>query len=216
MLSYRGLFMIGLLILTLDGCSNKGRPPFRDMALQPLGPCDTTELTFIRHELINFFHRPVVLLPEIPIPHAFLNLSKGERYSADSLIRWLAGKTNDSITQVIGFTHKDIFTTDKDKSGKTKEPKEKYEIWGIFGLGFCPGKASVVSDYRLQTTDQKKFDHRLRTVILHEVGHNIGLPHCPNPHCIMNDANEKIATVDNSADDYCPPCRSKIDLPHYR
>ena len=29
----------------------------------------------------------------------------------------------------------------------------------------------------------------------------------------MNDANEKIATIDNSANDYCRDCRDKLGLP---
>ena len=69
------------------------------------------------------------------------------------------------------------------------------------------------SDFRLRTKDTAQYHHRIRTIVLHELGYNFGLPHCPNPRCIMNDANEKIATIDNSADDYCRDCRDKLGLP---
>jgi archaemetzincin len=101
----------------------------------------------------------------------------------------------------------------REKDGSIKQPVYKYAVWGIFGLGDCPGKASIVSNFRLHTSDTSKYHHRIRTVVLHELGHNFGLPHCPNPHCIMNDANEKIATIDNSSDDYCRTCRNKLGLP---
>jgi archaemetzincin len=135
---------------------------------------------------------------------------RGERYSADSIINYLSQKTSDSISQVVGLTHKNLFTTKWDRSGQIREPAEKYAVWGIFGLGYHPGKASVISDYRLSTTDPARFRHRLRTVLFHEIGHNLGLPHCPHPHCIMNDANETINTVDNSGDDYCAECRRRL------
>ncbi|WP_118972472.1 matrixin family metalloprotease [Taibaiella koreensis] len=82
----------------------------------------------------------------------------------------------------------------------------------MFGLGLCPGKACVVADHRLTTNDEQRFRHRIRTVVLHEIGHNLGLPHCSSQGCIMSDANEKIATVDRSGDNYCKACIRKADL----
>ncbi|MHA4809402.1 matrixin family metalloprotease [Flavitalea flava] len=67
-----------------------------------------------------------------------------------------------------------------------------------------------MSDYRLRTEDRIKFEHRIRTVVLHEIGHNMGLTHCPNAHCIMNDANEKISSVDNSSNELCERCHNKL------
>jgi archaemetzincin len=166
----------------------------------------------IQQELTTFFHHPVIILPPITLPSSFLNHSKGERYSADSIINYLVQKTSDSITQIVGFTHTDIFTTERDRSGEIRQPLEKYAVWGIFGLGYCPGKASIVSDYRLSTTDSMKFRHRLRTVLFHEIGHNLGLPHCPNKGCMMNDANETITTIDKSGDNYCAECRRRLSL----
>lgn len=97
---------MGISIL-LNGCSSPDPATIHTIAIQPIGPCDSSELQFIRQETSAFFHRPVILLPNIDMPHSFLNLSKGERYSADSIIKYLAKTTNDTITQIVGFTHKD-------------------------------------------------------------------------------------------------------------
>jgi archaemetzincin len=169
------------------------------MALQPIQWAAPDKLRFVQQEMTTLFHRRVYVLPDISMPVAFQNLSKGERYSADSLLSWLSGRKADTLALLVGLTGKDIFTT-----------KRQDSVWGIFGLGYCPGIACVVSDHRLGLPDGPLYDHRLRTIVAHEIGHNLGLPHCPTPHCIMNDANERIATVDGSAGDFCAACRRKL------
>jgi archaemetzincin len=180
------------------------------IGLQPIGSYDKEQLQFIQNELNEFFKTPVVILNETAMPASFLNTSKGERYSADSLIRWLARNAPDSIYKVVGLTHKDIFTT-KYVNGEIKKPENAYAVWGIFGLGFKPGRSCIVSDHRLHTNNAQQFNHRLRTVVIHELGHNQGLDHCPTKNCIMSDANESIHTVDNSSNLYCKQCNDQLN-----
>jgi archaemetzincin len=180
------------------------------IGLQPIGPFDKDQLQFIQNELQSFFKTKVVVLKETAMPASFLNTSKGERYSADSLIRWLARTAPDSIYKVVAITHKDIFTT-KYANGEIKKPESTYAVWGIFGMGFKPGRSCVVSDFRLHTDNAAQFYHRLRTVVLHELGHNQGLDHCQTKNCIMSDANESIHTVDNSSTLYCKMCNDQLN-----
>lgn len=179
------------------------------IGLQPIGKYDRTQLQFIQNELHQFFKVPVIILKEADMPASFLNMTKGERYSADSIIKWLAHTAPDSITKVVGLTHKDIFTTVRE-SWHIKEPAYKYAVWGIFGLGYLPGRSCIVSDHRLKTNDLLRFHHRLRSVVIHELGHNMGLRHCPSKNCIMNDANERIQTIDNSSNTYCQNCKDRL------
>ncbi|GGB05079.1 hypothetical protein GCM10011511_30490 [Puia dinghuensis] len=111
---------------------------------------------------------------------------------------------------LVGLTRKDIFITKKERSGQIKAPASKYAVWGILGLGNCPGNVCVISDARFYSSATDKYEHRLRTIVIHEIGHNLGLPHCQSPHCIMNDANEQIATVDSSGTDLCSSCKKRL------
>ena len=41
---------------------------------------------------------------------------------------------------------------------------------------------------------------------MHEIGHALGLEHCPTRGCLMEDAMGKVTTTDRERD-FCPLCR---------
>ena len=49
--------------------------------------------------------------------------------------------------------------------------------------------------------DATLFAERFSKVVIHELGHALGLSHCETPGCVMRDAEGKISTVDRSAPD---------------
>lgn len=166
-------------------------------------------LPAVQKELQAFFKVSVQISAPKTIPASFINREKGKRYHADSIIHWLKSLHPSKSTLVVGLTSEKIFITKRDKLGNVKRPASKYKVWGIFGLGYLPGRTCVVSDGFMKTKDFRKYQHRLFTVLKHEIGHNLGLPHCPEPACIMNDANETIATVDNASFHFCNACANE-------
>ncbi|MEI6178360.1 MAG: matrixin family metalloprotease, partial [Verrucomicrobiota bacterium] len=50
---------------------------------------------------------------------------------------------------------------------------------------------------------------RLRKVAEHEVGHVMGLDHCPQAGCVMADAEGSISTVDGETGEFCKDCSTK-------
>ncbi len=86
-----------------------------------------------------------------------------------------------------------------------------YEVRGIFGLGYVSGNACVVSDYRLMSINKELLYNRLRKVIIHEIGHSLGLPHCSIDSCIMSESNGNISILNKSGGDYCIKCRMKLN-----
>jgi archaemetzincin len=123
------------------------------------------------------------------------------RYSADSLLVQLKKIKPSNADFIQGLTDQDIFT-----------PTEKSPYWGIFGLGSFVNPTSVVSTFRLHAGNcsEEKFKERLIKVALHELGHNLGLEHCPSLNCMMESANGTITTVDNEKIAVCDQCKKQL------
>jgi len=157
----------------------------------------------------SFYNVRTVILPEKELyATAFVNI-KSPRYRADSIIHIQNRNLPDSLDFIIGLTDKDISTT-KTSKGKMLQPASKYKDWGIMGLGFCPGQSCVVSTFRLKHKNQKLHLERIKKVAIHEFGHNLGLPHCKNKHCVMTDAVENIATIDKESLSLCEDCSNQL------
>lgn len=70
------------------------------------------------------------------------------------------------------------------------------------GLGCRPGKSCVVSDFRMAV---KNRNQQFYKVVLHELGHTEGLPHCKTKTCLMRDA-EGGNHLDQEKD-FCKNCK---------
>lgn len=200
----RAIFISFLFILV--SCeSNEKRIGF-----QPYGEFDKALVDTVVNALARTYDYKIIILPKRKIPeNTFVNI-KSPRYRADSLLIDLKGNKPDSIDIVLGLINKDISTTKRDKDGNVKKPESKYFDWGIYGLGYRPGPSCIVSTYRLSAMNKKLFFSRLKKICIHEVGHNLGLPHCTTNKCVMQDAVETIKTVDNESEELCAGCRLKI------
>jgi archaemetzincin len=153
----------------------------------------------------------MIVLGEKSIPESHVIKIKSTRYRADSILNYLSRSKPDSIDYLLAVTEHDISITKRDQLGRIKKPQEKYIDWGVFGYGFRPGPACVLSVNRLKSKNELITFDRLRKVAIHEVGHNMGLKHCPNKGCVMADAAESIKTVDNGLALLCAACRNKLD-----
>lgn len=170
------------------------------IALQPLDNFDESILTDLAFDIRDFYNRQTIILKPIVIPYHFYDTILWQ-CSADSLIMFLSALRNDSIGEVIGFTHSAIFAIKK--NGPTS-----YYDENIFGLAPQPGNVCVVSDAKFCSTYRSLCYRRLRKVTIHEIGHNLGLSHCPDEKCIMSEKNGNTITLDKNGDDYCQKCRN--------
>ncbi|MFN8252096.1 MAG: zinc-dependent metalloprotease family protein [Ferruginibacter sp.] len=175
-------------------------PPSFNVSLLPYNDFDTSLVPFVKEQVSNFYNCRVIVLQQCALPSSAFYKPR-RRYKADSLLlfqqNYPAGKGI-----VIGLTGRDISTSN-----------EKSDDWGVFGLGYCPGKACVVSVYRLKSASggTATLKERLAKVVLHELGHNLGLPHCDNdPGCLMNDARGTISQVDMEQRRFCDKCKNLL------
>lgn len=201
-----------ILSLLLYGCSNTVRKEMQQrkyqVGIQPIGKVASEQIELIQNALKKEYGFETTVLPVMDPPkRAFINV-KSARYRADTLIRILRDQRPDSVGIIFGLTAKDISITKYGADGAIKKPEYKYKDFGIFGLGFKPGTSSVVSVYRLGKG--KTLRSRLKKIALHEIGHNLGLKHCPDKSCLMTDAVESIRTVDTAKETLCEKCKTQI------
>ena len=197
-----------LFISFLLGCTDSQT---RIIGLQPFEGFDPAITISVQESLERFYPFDVIILSPTAIPqHSFVNV-KSPRYRADSLIRYLKKQKPDSLRLLIGLTYQDISTTKRQSGGEIKEPVSRYADWGIFGLGYRPGPSCIASTYRLGKEQKLKVE-RFCKIVIHEVGHNLGLRHCPDPKCIMQDAAESIATIDGVGFSMCDRCKRTIGI----
>jgi len=200
------LFILAFLLLScqskVDQTTVLGIQPYNDF------PKDKTDT--LAKVISEFYDLKTVILPEIQLPKNAFTQVKSARYRADSLIKIQRRTKKDSLDFILGLTHHDISVTKRDSDGTIKSPEYRYADWGIMGLAYCPGNSCIVSTFRIKHPDQQKHFTRLKKVAVHEFGHNLGLPHCPDKSCVMTDAVESVATIDNAQLALCEACKSKL------
>lgn len=165
----------------------------------PLGNVDINLLNFVKNWINNFYQIDCVIENEKPLTTVILAASE-TRYEASKIL-----KKYNSNQNTLLLIEKDIAYNNVNRG---------VSEWGIFGLGYRPGKTCVISTFRLKkSVNDIKFKERLQKVCLHEVGHNLGLPHCNNDSlCLMNDANGTIAQVDKEKIFFCISCKKQIGM----
>lgn len=185
------------------------------VAIQPFGKISQAQVDSVQSAVERMYEFEVVILDRVELPKMAFTEIRYPRYRADSIVEWLSNHLPDTVDMVLGLTDKDISVTKyKDrKKGIIKEPAWQYRDFGIFGLGRVGGDACVVSSHRLwaKGASAKSFYQRLTRISCHEVGHVLGLHHCPESNCLMNDANESITTIDNSNGVLCEKCWKEIN-----
>ena len=147
----------------------------------PLGDVKQKYLTHVKESIDKFYPNIKCIIDE-PVKLTDDILAKsGKRYEASKILSKYKSKRN-----VILITEKDIAYFNKEKNIKE---------YGIIGLGLRPGKVCVVSTFRIKRGN--KLFSRLEKVSLHEIGHNLNIPHCENSRdCLMHAAEGSIRQID--------------------
>ncbi|MEZ4936733.1 MAG: matrixin family metalloprotease [Crocinitomicaceae bacterium] len=204
--------LILVILLFIFSCQNqllKKAPEDVVVAIQPYGKIPPEIMDTVINTLYDMYGFKIVVYPPKKLPKsAFINI-KSPRYRADSILDMQERWKPDSIDYLMGLSQFDISMTDRDENGNIKKPVSKYKDWGVFGLGSCPGPTCVVSIFRLRK--RQNYIDRLKKIVVHELGHNLGLPHCEDgPTCVMRDANENIKNIDKEKLELCSSCKKKL------
>ena len=168
--------------------------------IQPLGDeLPQVDVELVRRALVTFTGLTVKLLPKVALPDRAFYKPR-QRYRAEKLLDLLEQKLPKDGYRILGLTGVDISTT-----------KDKVYDWGIVGLATIDGTACVISSFRCKMTarDARHTRERLAKAAVHEIGHTLGLDHCPVRTCLMEDARGLVRTFDREKD-LCPKCRARL------
>lgn len=204
------------LIFILLSCTSKNESvkstlKKRIVGIQPYENISIEETKKIAKVLDSFYGCKSIILPSIIHDKKSFISIKSPRYRADSIIRFQRRSIPSHVDYILGVTNSDISTTKHDKKGNIEKPTWKYADFGVMGLAYRPGNSAIVSTFRLKHKNKYIAFTRLKKVAIHEFGHNLGLPHCPNKKCVMTAAAEKITTIDNEKLALCKSCKNIIN-----
>jgi archaemetzincin len=189
------IVLLSLVTIFSSDTINSETKKERVIFIRPLGNVNPECVSFVKSSIEDFYGFKCKVLSKVEVSDDILSKSK-KRCDANKILTKF--KTDSNIVLI---TERDICQ----KRGKVDE-------YGIIGLGFCPGKVCVISTCRIKNKVTKKsFYNRLKKVTLHEMGHNLGIPHCSNSDkCLMNDARGTVKTIDKENLFICDKCVKKI------
>ncbi len=168
----------------------------------PLGPVPEETLKSLVAGLESHADIHARVHPVVPLTST-RKAKRAGRYLAHDMLQVLARAPETGEGKVLGVTEVDIVA---EKDGNPE--------WGVLGLGSIDGKSCVLSTFRMRRAwdhggaDEPTVRSRLWKTAVHEVGHTLGLEHCPTKGCVMEDGHGTVATTDNETN-LCPSCAAR-------
>ena len=164
---------------------------------EPSGPVSDS----LAEKLNGIFSIPVTFGPSLPLPRRGYDPLRGQ-YRAFELLQEACRLKEHPDSIVLGITDRDIYES---------------SLNFVFGLASSSMRCAVISTARLSNSfyglseESSLFFRRVVTEAVHEIGHTLGLGHCPTPHCVMHFSNS-LADTDMKGYEFCEECRRKVDV----
>lgn len=142
----------------------------------------------LRDQLQQVYTSVILVKTSIPLPKECYYKPR-DRYRGTGLLDDLMKFRNGGFA--LGLTRKIIY--DKNEISPT---------FGVFGISYIGDRVSVISSLRPKTLKPLS-DDEIEELMLHELGHAFGLPHCKDERCMMVDAEHgnKFAQTQSFCDD---------------
>lgn len=170
-----------------------------------VGQVDSHVIDRIQENLNMIFPKTTCALisETMPIPSEAFNNAR-QQYRSDIILSRVHSyaEKDKALDRVLGTVNVDIFVP---------------ELNFVFGEAECPGKATLISLWRLRpefygkAPNMELFLERITKEAVHELGHSLGLRHCSNPFCVMYFSNS-IFETDRKQSLFCTKCYLKAEV----
>lgn len=194
------LILIVLLILYGFGMQeNNEEMKNIEIEILPLGSIEIPVLNYLKENLAQTFHGKVLIASHQPVPEYALNKTRAQYFSSEILAH-LAQIKKTKERKILALIDQDLYVP---------------ELNFVFGEADMESGVCIVSLTRLRQSfwnlPEKKnlFLERTLKEAVHEIGHVLGLHHCPDPRCVMHFSNS-ILDTDRKGWQFCPQCKKRL------
>jgi len=174
----------------------------RAITIIPLGRIDLSIAEFLALVLSDLFQVPCEIRTQrLALTGAYD--AERRQYLSTKLLQELLLKVPDHGDHLLGLIDLDLFIP---------------ILTFVFGEAQLGGRGALVSVHRLRerlygpAADERLFLERCEKEAIHELGHTLGLKHCPVFECVMHYANTA-EDIDIKRNVFCPNCSRLLDLP---
>jgi len=183
----------------------------RTLVITPLGRVNPLYIQWTKEALEKTYKMPIKVEKSLPLKPEYYYQSNKEKLKADQILKIF--KSSNEIPVLI---------TEVDIGHKKIIKNDTIDGYGIIGKGKLGKRrqnsltkdselALIISTSRIKKTTKDNFRKRLNKVTIHEIGHNLSLPHCKyQTTCVMVDARGKATTIDKANEAFCHQCRNII------
>lgn len=167
----------------------------------PIGKIEKRILEKLSKDLVKVFGLSVRIAAPIDVPDWSFNKLRNQ-YQGEKILSELNRLEFFEAEKILGISQVDLYADD---------------LNFIFGQAEAPGKAALISMFRLRPKPSKKklnnnlFYHRILKEAVHELGHTFSLSHCPDPRCVMHFSNN-ISDTDYKREKFCAKCEKLYQM----
>jgi archaemetzincin len=173
------------------------------VTLVSVGTLPPPLLGFLQEGLTRELGAAVRVEENLPLPVS-ADVSR-RQYPGEPFIQALAAARRPAGDVILGVTNVDLFVPGLNFVFGVADPKTRVVVISL---------ARLYPEFYGHPRNPQLFKDRALKEAVHEIGHILGLDHCPNPTCIMHFSNT-LADTDRKGPGFCASCNELIEKDKY-
>jgi archaemetzincin len=167
----------------------------RILSLVPVGRVAGEHLQYLAEQMAARWEAACLIQPAWQNGETAYHAGRGQ-YHSTAILKQLLRHPHRESWRILGVTEVDLYIP---------------ILTFVFGEAQLGEGAALVSTHRLRPEfhglppDPRLLEERLLKEAIHELGHTLGLHHCPNYLCVMS-ASHSVERIDLKQPDFCLAC----------